>query len=1138
MPTAEKPRVFISYARRDGESWAHRIRSDLTKAGVDVWLDTTRIGGGASWSKEIEDGLAQCDVVVAVLTPGAFLSEMCRSEQIAALEQGKSVIPVIPLNSVPIPIYLKSRMWRRYPEQLADLLADLDAPRSLAYEDVRAPIVYDTVPNLPQNHLPRPDAVAKLRDMVFTEGDGANIAVTAVAGMGGIGKTVLVTALCRDPVVRRAFPDGIAWITVGRESRLDIVERMREVARALGDNDALRDGQYEGELACRNRYQTILRDKAALVVIDDVWDLADLDPLLVEAPRSRFVFTTRDSSLADAKAAREYQADLLTEGEARHLLARWVDLPEEALPTEAERIIVECGRLALAIGVMGGSLRGAGPEEWRDALELLERADISAIEERLPTGQRSFFRSLDASLQSVSPVIRERYLELAVLVEDFPMPNEVLRAIWNVSASDVRRTARYLANRSLAYWEGREGEEHETLRLHDLPLDYLRAKYPHQAALPLIHGAFRLASDVIRRDPLQFSSQMVGRLLSNTEVPGVGPFVAAIAAGAPGTWLRPLNPALLPPGTGLVRILQAPKVTHVAVSPDGRRAISASKDGGLSVWEVETGRELRTLAGHTAAVTGLAMSSNGRRLISVSSDQTLRVWDPETGRQLLALPHRTGAVSNVAITSDGHRAVSINAGRNAKVWDLKVWDLEGQRELLNVSCEYVDDAALALSSNGRTVVIGAPGSALRVLDLETGHELHMLRGHSAAVTAVAVSGNGQLAVSASADHTLILWDLEAGREVRKLQGHSNIVNAVAMTQDGRTAISASDDRTLKVWDLESGRELRTLEGHANRVIGVALSDDGRRAVSIAWDETRRIWNLEAEPAARMLTGHSDKLTGVAVREDGGLLVTASDDKTLKIWDLTTWRELHILEGHTLEVTSVAISPDGKLVVSGSFDDSLGVWNVESGSEIHTLRGHEWWINGVAVTRDGRRAVSGSRDKTLKIWDLESGCELRTLQGHSDEVNAVAITPDGDRAVSASADRTVRVWELNTGRALHTFEGHSGAVTTVAVTQDGQRAISGSSDGTIRVWNLHTMRHERTINGLAYQVAVSSEARWVVSTSPGHTLVLWDLETGKRLATYTCDGPATCCAFVGGRKLVAGDYGGRVHLLQIETTPSR
>jgi NB-ARC domain len=71
------------------------------------------------------------------------------------------------------------------------------------------------------------------RDAVFAEGHRQPIALTALAGMGGIGKTVLAKALIDDPVVQRAFPDGIVWITAGKERKRDSIEEMRKVAKAL-----------------------------------------------------------------------------------------------------------------------------------------------------------------------------------------------------------------------------------------------------------------------------------------------------------------------------------------------------------------------------------------------------------------------------------------------------------------------------------------------------------------------------------------------------------------------------------------------------------------------------------------------------------------------------------------------------------------------------------------------------------------------------------------------------------------------------------------------------------------------------------------------------------------------------------------
>ena len=163
-----------------------------------------------------------------------------------------------------------------------------------------------TAPPRVANYLGRPEALCALRDTLFAEDHRQPIALTALAGMGGIGKTVLAKALTDDEVVQRAFPDGIIWITAGKERNRDFIEEMREVARALGDDLKA----YDTALACEHRYRTTIANKAALIVVDDVWSKADIEPLLAESPRSRFLFTTRDASIGRFVAAREHRADL------------------------------------------------------------------------------------------------------------------------------------------------------------------------------------------------------------------------------------------------------------------------------------------------------------------------------------------------------------------------------------------------------------------------------------------------------------------------------------------------------------------------------------------------------------------------------------------------------------------------------------------------------------------------------------------------------------------------------------------------------------------------------------------------------------------------------------------------------------
>jgi WD domain, G-beta repeat len=287
------------------------------------------------------------------------------------------------------------------------------------------------------------------------------------------------------------------------------------------------------------------------------------------------------------RLAVEHRADLLDGAECRQLLASWANLPVTELPATADEFIVECGRLPLAISVLGAMLRGADEKFWKDTLELLRKADLSAIDEQLPTGQDSFFKTVEVSLRSLRPEMQERYKALAVLLEDMATPLPILEALWNVSEADARRTSRQFVDRSLAQYEGAA----ESIRLHDLQLDYVRAHYADKEALELVHGALRLSSNVIARDPIQFASQMVGRLLSYEGAPATKQFTTTIVAGAQPAWLKPLRPALHPPGTHLVRTLQGHSewVKGVAMSPDGRRAVSASLDNTLKVWDLETG---------------------------------------------------------------------------------------------------------------------------------------------------------------------------------------------------------------------------------------------------------------------------------------------------------------------------------------------------------------------------------------------------------------------------------------------------------------------------------------------------------------------------------------------------------------------
>jgi WD40 repeat protein len=1139
MAEAKQQRIFVSYARQDGMELALRLKKDLANAGFDVWLDTQRIKGGASWTTEIERAIDKAEVVLALLTAGSYVSEICRAEQLRSLRKGKCVIPLLAAPGTDTPLHLETKNYRNfahegvYTKSFRSLLDDIQGRKGVALAEryQTTPTNYITAPPKVANYLDRPEAVRALRDTLFRADGHRAIAVTALEGMGGVGKTVLAQALFKDAVVREAFPDGLVWITVGRDPTHDIAARLREITAVLG-------GASDERVTPETLFRTTIAERAALIVLDDIWSKADLDPFLAESPRSRYLFTTRDSSIARFSDAREYTVDPLDAPQARELLTRWVGLAPAQLPPVADDILRECGRLPLALSTVGALLRGAAPAEWTDTARLLHNADLAVIEEQLPSGQQSFFRAIDVSVKALSPQMQERYGRLAVLLDDMSAALPVLQTLWRVGEGEARRIGRQLADRSLAHRDHNGG-----LSLHDLQLDYVRARYANRETLEWIHGAVRLSAHVIEKDAWQFASQIVGRLLPLSDVPAIHQFLDEIVAGASVPWLRPIHPGLHPVATELVRTLQghSDAVRGVALTAGGKRAISASADETLKVWDVETGLVLRTLEGHSLSVSGVAVTADGERAISASRDRTLKVWDLGTGRILRTLKGHSHYVYAISVTADGKRAVSASEDKT-----LKVWDLGKGREVHTLWGSFSEGHrwsvyGVTVTVDGKRAVSASFDRTLKVWDLKTGHVLRTLEGHSDAVRGVAVTADGMRAVSASEDKTLKVWDLETGRVLRTLEGHTGSVNGVAVTVDGKRAVSASQDRTLKLWDLEAGHALRTLEGHSDAVSGVALTADGRRAVSASEDKTLKVWELESGRMMPMLEGHSSYVYGVSVTADGMWAVSASLDNTLKVWDMKTGRVLRNLEGHSGSVEGVAVTAHGEWALSASTDRTLKVWDLKTGSILRTLKGHSDSVKGVAVTADGKRAVSASTDRTLRVWDLKTGRILRTLEGHSSYVHGVAVTADGMRAVSASWDNTLKVWDLKTGRILRTLEGHSSYVHGVAVTADGRRAVSASEDKTLKVWDLGTGRMQRTLEGHSDAirgVAVTADGKRAVSASPDNTVRLWELETGSIIATFHCDGAAYCCALSDEQNIVAGDSGGRLYILSIESHPPK
>ncbi len=310
------PKVFISYARADGEELAHTIRQRLERQDITVWQDRVQMEGGREWWLQITEALNQVEFMVLVATPGAIQSEMVRKEWRYARQQGVCVYPVLGspnLQFDQLPRWMSSVHFYNLEFEWDKLVRDLNAP----CETPRVPFMAD---DIPADLVPRRQLLQQVVSRLVNEHGDPLVSTLALHGTGGYGKTMLAQAVCHTEEVRQAFDDGILWVSLG-ETPGDLTGRVVDLIEVLTGE---RPG-YANLDAAEARLVQLLADRDILMILDDVWNLAHLKPFLRGGTRCARLITTRNIAALPPKT-QSLEVENMDSREAVELLSR--GLPE------------------------------------------------------------------------------------------------------------------------------------------------------------------------------------------------------------------------------------------------------------------------------------------------------------------------------------------------------------------------------------------------------------------------------------------------------------------------------------------------------------------------------------------------------------------------------------------------------------------------------------------------------------------------------------------------------------------------------------------------------------------------------------------------------------------------------------------
>lgn len=419
-----------------------------------------------------------------------------------------------------------------------------------------------------------------------------------------------------------------------------------------------------------------------------------------------------------------------------------------------------------------------------------------------------------------------------------------------------------------------------------------------------------------------------------------GRFIAGAAGGSAWVWM--MNPGARPERIDFYEVeindnlnIYTHTVTSVALSPDNALAAIGTSENGLYLYQRQGQRKVRDLVGLNSPARQMRFSPDGKKLLSVSEDGLLTVWDVASGKLLSSRDGNMGPIGGLLFLRNG----TLSAwGRGTN------WVIQPGSGLLLQTTRIGKGKILAASPLGDLLAVYNPFQ-VSLWDAHTGLLLQTLEGE-ATTPFVEYYWEGQAfrqfyAASFSADGSRLatagaggvwIYDTSNYRLLQQFPGSN--AQKLVLSPDGNTMLTALYEQLnpLSAFNLRNGDMLFSFGQRSPEVVQAAFSPDGRWAGALLrqWDAPYQlVLHSMAEQGLSKSLEFEEKLpvVSLAFNPDSSIVAVGRSDGAILIIDLDKLQVLATSTGHRGPVEYLAFSPDGQYLASGGADGTVRIWGL-------------------------------------------------------------------------------------------------------------------------------------------------------------------------------------------------------------------
>lgn len=567
-------------------------------------------------------------------------------------------------------------------------------------------------------------------------------------------------------------------------------------------------------------------------------------------------------------------------------------------------------------------------------------------------------------------------------------------------------------------------------------------------------------------------------------------------------------------------------VRCVAYSPDGKFIATGSRDNSIKLWEVATGREIRTFLGHLSSVNTLTFNASGTFLASGSTDNNIIIWEVATGKEKTRLEGHENRVTSLTFSSNGAKLASAGWDKKAYVWDLGTNDIIGEYKVYPARGSRVGSNVI-FSKDDKLLITGNDDGKIIIYDVNSQTPLDTLRNISPSSCGgcpsfIQLSDKGNELLSASRRGPVTIWNLKSGKIIKEFGQEDKDYNALGMNG---SHVFVSKDDTVKIWNTAGGL-VRKITIKDTEINSSAISPDGNYITTVTNDRIARIWNIRTGKLTRSLRGFLNNVEddglgldpesywqynisryigfrdNIKISPDEKYIVKGHYGNVAQLWDLTKGRVIRTFKGHDKAVICYEFSKDGKYLFTGSGDRTAKMWEVATGKELKTFKGHRELIFEIAVSENGKYLATGGWDASAIVWDIESGEIINSYKTENNSPYTLSFAQNDFYLLVGGLDKDFKLIEIDTGVPAKNLIGHNEIVSDINV--KGNQILTASWDNKAKLWDINSgLITQKFVGhkGHIYAASFDNEGKWVATASADRTAKIWDIKTGQELKSF-------------------------------------